>query len=103
MLCTLGYVPLVLSCLCVMETSIQAHVAPSPLARLCLSFLSHTMCADSEVTNTLKVPVARGKTVKQNYMLLRSFIIVNVAILPSLSKLKVNFNIKDRIKAVLLL
>lgn len=77
-------------------------LAPSPLARLCLSFLSHTMCADSEVTNTLKVPVARGETVKQNYML-RSFITVNVAILPSLSKVEVNFNIKDRIKAVLLL
>lgn len=102
MLCTLGYVPVVFSCLCVMETSIHAHVAPSPLARLCLACLSHTMCADSEVTNTLKVPVARGETVKQNYML-RSFITVNVAILPSLSKVEVNFNIKDRIKAVLLL
>lgn len=34
--------------------------------------------ADSEVTNTLKVPVARGKTVRQNYMSERSFIIVNV-------------------------
>lgn len=81
----------------------KAHVAPSPLAHLCLSFLSHTLFTDSEVTNTLKVPVARGRTVKQNYMLQRLFIIASVAILPSPRKLKVNINNKDRIQGVTLL
>lgn len=50
---------------------------------------THCLCysSDSEVTNTLKVPVARGKTVKQNYMLERSFIIVNVAFPKQMSQL----------------
>lgn len=70
---------------------------------------THCLChsADSEVTNALKVPVARGKTVKQNYMLERSFIIVDVVICLSSAndttlKLKANCNIKDRIETVLI-
>lgn len=88
MLCTLGYVPLVLSCRCVMKTSMQAHAAPTPPAHLCHFSPTQCLCSSSssEVTNTLKVPVARGKTVKPNYMLERPFIIVDVVILPSLSK-----------------
>lgn len=68
---------------------------------------THCLChtADSEVTNALKVPVARGKTVKQNYMLERSFIIVDVVICLSSAndttlKLKVNCNIKEGIKTI---
>ena len=61
-----------------METSIQAEPVEPPLPRP-LPFISlpHTVSAtahvDSKVTNTLKVPLARGKTVKQNYTLEKIF------------------------------
>lgn len=76
LLCTSGYVPL-----CFAETFRCKPVQP-PLPQPIIVFhFSPTHClsssSDSEVTNTLKVPLARGKTVKQNYMLERSFIIVN--------------------------
>lgn len=85
MLCTLVYAPLALSYMHVygnIYTSQWSLLSPglsSPFISLPHT-VSATAHADSKVTNTLKVPLARGKTVKQNYMLERSFIIMNVVI-----------------------